>query len=201
MANMEHFPSQEPENTPSSFEALLALLEFPQSPELIGARQAILKLLKDPSADPTDLQTAWEHFADEVELLVENPELDQHMHIKLQIGAIVHKALIFKEAGNQLRYAQELDDAESYAFNARLFEISNPLTAELDAIAETLPQDIPEIIVLKLRGMITDDDRLTLSESIDDGDDFDDVLGSAYILLDENGRDPDLTLKNVGLIE
>jgi hypothetical protein len=201
MTDMEFYHFPKPEGDPSSPEPLIELLEFPKSPELAEARQAVLDLLKDPTTAPETLSTAWIAFADAIELIVEKPELDQHTHTKLQIGAIVYKALIFKDAGNPLRYVQELDDAELYAFNIKLLEISVPLQAEIDTVIETLPLDAPEVIVLKLKGKITDEDRLTLLDSIDDGDEFDDVLGTAYGMLDENGFDPDAVLKKVGLIE
>lgn len=198
---MEHYFSEQPENSPSSFEALLALLDFPASPELSEVRGILLELLKNPTADTQSLQSAWEAFSNAIESISENPELEQHAHTKLQIGAIVYKALLFKEAGNNIRYAQELDDAELYAFNAGILEISVPLNTELEAVAETLPHDAPEVIVLKLRGKIRGDDRLTFLDSISDGEDFDVVLGDAFGMLDDAGYDADYVLKRSGLTE
>ena len=199
--NMEHYKSGVSENDPSSFEALLDLLEFPRTSELVEARRTVLQLLQDPTSEPEAMQAAWILFADAIEFIVENPDLDAPTHTKLHIGAIIYKALVFKEVGNHLRYAQELDDAELYSSKANVPEISEQLGVELKSVIETLPLDTPEIVMLKLRDKIIGDDRMTLLDSIYDGDDFDDVLGTAYGMLLENGFDPDDVMNEVGLTE
>jgi hypothetical protein len=47
----------------------------------------------------------------------------------------VHKALIYREAGDFQRYGKNLEDAEVYAFNMRLDEVAEAISAELDELA------------------------------------------------------------------
>lgn len=118
---------------------LLPRVEFEETAELLEARMAVLEALKRPGPSPDLLQSVWEEYANICEQTVDNEPLSAAPRAQLQIAMLVHKALLFREFGDVRRYGEELVDAEEYAFNMRLDEISEAITAELNKIISELP--------------------------------------------------------------
>lgn len=158
----------------------------------------VLDLLKSPdTTTETELRNAWTKYAELTEAFVdsfENPQLRS----KAQTAAIINKALIFQAADYTVRYLEELDSAEVYAANEGFEEVSATLTAEIHSNIESL-ETTPEVLVLKLKGTIEDSNREYLRDLIEDGADLEDILGSAYGMILEEGGDPDEVLASIGI--
>jgi len=174
-------------------------------PELNDAKIAIIDGLTSPSIEPSQLRLAWIEYAKISEQIVEsvinNPEAP-NAYEKAQIEAIIHKALIFKSAGNILRYLEELDCAEVYAYNINLGfdEISMILCQEISKTVETLDMS-PEVLLLKLKDVIEEDNREFLRDLINEGSDLEDIISAAYGMLIDEGKDPDSTLTELGVLD
>ncbi|MFZ1301705.1 MAG: hypothetical protein WAQ27_04015 [Candidatus Microsaccharimonas sp.] len=63
------------------------------------------------------------------------------------------------------------------------------------------PEITPELIVLKLEGILDDDDLEFLKEQLDEGLDTEDLLGQVYGMLLNVGQDPDEVLAVLGITE
>lgn len=156
---------------------------------------AIEAMLKDTSTDPSALKEAWavraalaDNFVNSLEPTPDNP--NPRPRVKFDI--LVDKALIFEKVGNQLRYLEELDDAEAFAFAEHLEEVLPSLSEEIDEKSKELG-DSPEELVLKLRGHITYANRYYLREQLLEGIDYDDFLGAVYgMIFDEDGEPEDV---------
>jgi hypothetical protein len=105
------------------------------SPEFTALSAAIVEMLKQgDSVNREALQVAWVQYAEITESYIDSledtPETPD-VRRKAQITAIIHKALLFEQAGNVLRYLEELDYAEEYAANSGFDEVSSALLAEI----------------------------------------------------------------------
>jgi hypothetical protein len=99
-----------------------------------------------------------------------------------------------------IRYLEELDHAEVYALNIGLEDVSAVLTREIDRKLPDLGIS-SEILVLKLRGIINDENREVLRDLINDGDDYEDIVNTAYNMIEDEGRDADEVLAALGVLE
>lgn len=141
-SNPEH-PSHHTDREPpvSSFvekmSELLPNIQWRESHELLEARITIINALQTPDIDPTLLTSAWSEYA-----IIHEQSVDQESsnpdsvltRAQLQIVALVHKALIFREVDNIQRYGEELVDAEEYAHQEHLDDVSRAINDELDTL-------------------------------------------------------------------
>ena len=192
-----------PDETESTVASLIEHSLFYDQPELHAATTAIINGLTDPDTDTSQLKSAWNEYAKIVERIVEYAEEapeNPQSYARTQIEAIIHKALIFKSAGNTLRYLEELDRSEVYAYNEGLDEMSTTINNEMAAIVETLNMS-PDVLILKLKGIISEDNREFLRDLIDEGGDFEDMINHAYSMVLEEGGDPDEILAEIGVLD
>lgn len=171
-------------------------------PELHDAAAAIIEGLADPDTDASRLKLAWGEYAKIAERIVESTDAiheNPKVYAKAQIEAIIHKSLIFHSVGNTLRYLEELDRAEVYAYNEGLDEMSIVINNEITTTVESLRMS-SEVLVLKLKGIVSEENREFLRDLIDEGDDFEDIVNHTYGMLLEEGSDPDEVLAKIGVI-
>jgi hypothetical protein len=98
------------------------------------------------------------------------------------------------------RYLEELDHAEEYAFNAKLDDVRALIGDEIDRTLPSLEMS-SEVLVLKLRGVISDDNREHLRDLINNGDDYEDIVNNAYNMIEDEGGDADEVLGKLGVLE
>lgn len=199
-----------PEVPKSFIEELYSRLNFTETIDLAEAKIAIVELLGQPNLDSSLKQHAWTEYAIICEQLVDSVDTgpDTLSRSKLQLALILHKALIFKAADNTSRYIEELDRAETYADDeSRRSPDDNTLTAvvaqireELSRLTDTLELS-PEILLVKLKGVITDMNREFLRDGIEDGDDLETSINNAYAMIEDEGGDADEILKELGIFE
>lgn len=118
---------------------LLPGVEFEESDELQEARAAILEALQRDDQDPDLLRSVWAEYAIILEQVVDDKAPRGTIHQisgPLEIAALVHKALIYREIGDIPRYGEDLTVAEEYALERDYDEIATALGAELDSIAK-----------------------------------------------------------------
>lgn len=119
------------------FKDLLPGIDFEESTEILEARTAIIEALTADNHDADLLYAVWSEYADLCEQIIDGmADTDSPLRAQRQIATIVHKALIFREAGNRHRYGEELRDAEDYAYNMRLDTVATAITIELDNLAD-----------------------------------------------------------------
>jgi hypothetical protein len=192
-----------PENIHRLIESLLDRLEFHTTPALDEASQAIIAGLIDETTDKSLLSRGWVEYAEIVERIVESAEASAEKpdrYTKAQIGAIIHKSLIFSAAGNTLRYLEELDQAEVYAYNEGIDDVSVALRSEITEKINALEMS-SEVLVIKLKGVVSEGNREYLRDLIEQGDEFEDMIAHAYGMILEEGGDPDEVLAEIGVIE
>lgn len=178
-------------------------LGLPPTAELIEATQAVIIGLQDPTTTEEQLRSAWSEYAGIVEGVVEAVDLDHtnpKAYQRAQISALVDKALLFRTAGDMTRYLEELDHAEVYAFNGNLDDVVSLIGEEIDKVLPGLEMS-SEILVIKLRGVISDEMREILRDLIHDGDDYEDIVNNAYGMILEEGGDPEVVLAQLGVLE
>ena len=161
----------------------------------------IITLLADPTVEPTVLREAWamratiaEAFIETLEPTVDNPKLRE----RVQFDMMVDKASIFEQAGDTLRYAKELDTAEGFAIQQNFDDILDSLTQELNEKTAEL-DDSPDALVIKLRGHVSFQNREYLRDLIYDGIDTEDLLGTVYGMILDEGGDPVEVLASIVL--
>lgn len=169
----------------NSIEALLPQLDFYETAELREARQAILMALREESDDPVRRRKVWTEYAIIGEHMVDDADqTGQNIapRAKAQIALIIHKALIFREAGQVPRYIQELDCAETYADAKRFYAVASTLEAELEAVVSSAELS-PESFLAKLKGEISEMNRDFLRRELEDGAELGDVVAAASDML------------------
>ena len=169
------------------------------SPELTEVASILIETLKTGRENKNRLQELWVEYTNRVETQVDSIR-DKKARTQAQIAAIINKAFIFQRSGNTTRYLEELDEAEVYASNEGFNTISTSLKIEIKSAVESLELS-PEIVVLKLKGIIADANREYLKESIRDGADLEDIIGNAYGMILEEGEDPNEVLAMIGITE
>lgn len=173
-------------------------------PDITKAGVAVIDALKtSENIEEEKLRAAWveygritEAFVDSIEESPDNPKA----RLKAQIAAIINKAYIFQLTGNTERYLEELDIAEVFAANEGLEDVRATLATEINNHIEQLPLT-PEVLILKLKGVIEDDNREFLRDLANGGTDLEDLIGSAYGMILEEGGDPEEALASIGITE
>lgn len=176
--------------------------DFHRSPELHEASLAIIDGLMNEGLDKERLQLAWSEFAKIAERIVESAETaagDTGAYVKAQIEAILYKALLFQTAGKIERYLEELDQTQVLALNAGHDSLSAEIDREIEAWIDTVELS-PEILIVKLRGRIADENREFLRDLLEQGADLEDMVTHAYNALLEEGEDPDEVLAELGVL-
>jgi len=141
--NLEHgFNSkpQEYERMPflDKLKELVPGVEFEESDELREARVAVLEALRGDNQDPDFLRSVWVEYTTVLEQVVDDMAPRGTIHQvsgPIEIAALVHKALIYREIRDRQRYGEDLTAAEDYAITRHYKEIAEALTAELNGIA------------------------------------------------------------------
>lgn len=177
--------------------------DFHRSPELREASLAIIDGLMNDELDTERLRLAWSEFAQIAEQIVESAETDlgdRDAYVKAQIEAMLYKALLFQTAGKTARYLEELDRAEVYALNKGYDTLSEEIDHEIATWIDTVNLS-PEVLVIKLRGKIADENREFLRDLAEQGADLEDMITHAYNALLEAGEDPDAVLAEMGVLE
>jgi len=152
----------------------------------------IVTMLADPLVEPAVLREAWaarailaEQFIDSIEPTADNSQVRE----RIQFDMMVDKALIFQRAGDTLRYLKELDTAEGFAMQQGFNDILESLTQELDEKVSEL-DDSPDALVIKLRGHVSFENKEYLKDLIYAGIDNEDLLGTVYGMILDEGGDP-----------
>ena len=168
-------------------------------PEITEIAAIIIETQRISSEEKVQLQKLWIEYAKRVEAYINSIEAPK-ARSAAQIAAIINKAFIFQQTGNTTRYLEELDDAEVYAANGGFNAVSTSLDVEIKSATESLELS-PEKVVLKLRGIIDDANRAYLKDLMRDGADLEDIIGHAYGIILEEGKDPDEVLVMIGITE
>ncbi len=170
------------------------------NPEIAEVSLAIVDYLKtNIETGKVQLRELWVEYAQRVEVFVDSIE-NPKARSEAQIAAIINKAIIFQLAGNVTRWLEELDSAEVYASNEGFTTVAVALDTEIKNNVELLDLS-SEKILLKLRGIVSDANREFLKDSIEEGDDLEDVINHAYGMILDEGEDPDEVLARLGIIE
>ena len=186
----------------SPIASLIERSKLTNNSELKDASAAIINGLTDPNTSAPRIKSAWIEYAKIAEQIVEAADATDNTpntYAKAQIEAIMHKSLIFQATGNTLRYLEELDRAETYAHNTGFEEMSTTINDEIAATVDTLPMS-SEVLILKLKGIISEDNREFLRDLIAGGDDFEDMINHAYGMILEEGDDPDEVFAELGIV-
>ncbi|MBC7868652.1 hypothetical protein H7X69_00530 [Candidatus Saccharibacteria bacterium] len=189
------------EATNDSIEALLPQLDFHATSELTEARQAVLAALSEQTADSSRLQAAWTEYAIISEQIVDNIEItpqDIEAREKIQLAFLIHKALIFREAQQIPRYVEELDYAETYADAKGFYDVASSLERQLDVATNTSPLS-PEILIVKLKGEISEMDRVRLRDLSEAGVNLEDLTDAAGVVLQNEQADPEEIFDQLGI--
>jgi len=156
------------------------------------ANAEIIAMLADPLVEPAVLQEAWaarailaEQFIDSIEPTADNSQLRE----RIQFDMMVDKAVIFQRAGDTQRYLKELDTAEGFAMQQGFDDILESLTQELDEKVSELDSS-PDALVIKLRGHVSFEKKEYLRDLIYEGIDNEDLLGTIYGMILDEGGDP-----------
>ena len=200
----EHDSPPRPNVQPPSAEArgpeylngLIDQLGLIRTPELDEAGVMVANALTDPGVSSELRAQAWHEYAASAEAAVEHSPIYAHA----QIAVILHKAMLFAATDNPLGYIQELDSAETYTENSGLVAIAADLNAEIRLISETL-QPSAELLVVKLKGSIDEQNREYLRDLLHDGASLEDLIGDAYGMILEEGSDPDEVLQSLGMTQ
>jgi hypothetical protein len=163
----------------------------------------LLRLLTEQDVASSELQDAWQARAMLAEEFVDSIEFDPEdplRRAKAQFDVMVDKAVLHEKAGNHVRYLEELDAAEVFALNSNIGGMAEPLGKELDEEIQKLGNSSEELI-LKLRGTVDFMNRDYLRDLLAEGLDCEDLLGNIYAMIIEEGGDPDVVFKEIGLTD
>lgn len=170
------------------------------TPELKEATLALIAGLQRTDVDKAAMRQAWGELADITGNIVNTASDD--MRTKLQIAEILNKAFIFLHSNQPYRYLEELDLAELYARNLGLDELSEVLDTEISQEVERGQHEMnPTLLVIQLRGKVSEINREFMRDLIADGDDIEDVITHAYNAISEEGSDPEEILRELGVLE
>lgn len=207
---MENEPSTNPtpdkksellNNTPNTILQLLEHSKLHNDLEVQRAMKGIVDMLTSPEATKEQVRQAWITYGLIVENLVDTiSQENTQARAQQQIIAIINKAIIFQLTENPLRYLDELTSAETYAFQQGFDDMVTILDEEIDMTAETLALS-PELVIIKLRKVLDEDNVEYLKDLVDDGADMEDIIGHVYGMLLEEGKDPESVLTERGIIE
>lgn len=196
-----NLPTDETSNDSTPVASLIERSILYDTSELQDATDAIISGLTDPNTDKARLKDVWATYAEIAEQIVESVENtpeNPKAYARAQVEAIIHKALIFQSTGNVLRYVEELSLAAVRARNDDFSELITILNNEIATTIETLDVS-PEVLVIKLNGVISDVDQEDLRRLIYEGGSFEDVMSDAYDMIREAGGNPDEILTEIGI--
>lgn len=185
---------------------ILDALGLEQGPELLGFVRELKVALKNPETDPEKLRQLWTDYSIYFETIADQ-QTEEEMYVKVQVAAILHKAFIFRDVGNTLRYLDELDKAASYTWNLGVGYdlVTLPLRAELKARAASLQAEsseiIPEVFIVRLIDILSDMDRFRLMDLWQQEHDFEALVDLSYEMLLEENEDPAEVLGELGVDE
>ncbi len=167
--------------------------------EIQEANRAIIAGLNDPNVDKAAMQQAWAELRRIVESKVRSNS-DMGLVAKIHIAEIINIATIFFYSNEPYRSIQELDLAELYARNFGLDSLSDILDTEINRQAESLEMN-PTLLIIRLRGAVSEINREFMRDLIADGDDMEDITTHAYNAILEEGGDPEEILRGLGVLE
>lgn len=129
------------EHQSSSFaeklETLLPGVRFEESERMREAREVITDALKEIEQSASLPVEAWlEYDKPFKEMIDAVPSSDSGRRAQLHIAKLVHKALIFDEAGHKQRCFLDLQDASEYAYNMGFDDIDEALSIQMDKLIE-----------------------------------------------------------------
>jgi hypothetical protein len=177
---------------------LFALLDVQETSEPKNLANLVLDLLQDEHSTKAVVLQAWRQYDTAIETMIETAP-NSPSRAKLQIAAIIFKAIIFRAAEDTFRYVEELQDASTYALNQDLDDISGMISQEIDFILAAYDDQPPEYIILTLRSHLSYDNYEMLRDSLLDGSDRNDILGAVYGMLLDQGDDPDQVLNSLDI--
>jgi len=170
------------------------------TPEINEATQALISGFNQTEVDKATMQQAWHEWGRLIGDFI-NSAPDE-MRAKLQIAEILNKAEILLHSESPYRQLEELDLAELYARNFGLDELSDTLDSEINRQIELGTYEMnPTLLVVQLRGSVSEINREFMRDLIADGDDMEDVVTHAYNAILEEGGDPEETLREIGVLE
>lgn len=127
---MEQEPISSPEVIP--IENLPERLGFIESPELQLLREAVVEAMR--SGKHSDIKDQLSNYQQIAEKIVE--QLEGHDYDKAQIGLIVATGLLWRTAGQDSSYANELRNARRYAGNMGYVEVAQALDVAFAEVEE-----------------------------------------------------------------
>ena len=182
-----------------SLETLYAETGF-LTQEIQEAARAIVGALQTAEVDPNRLREAWTQYDAIVEALIEAS--DDALRARLQIAATVYKGDILRAGPEPQRYLEQLDIAELHARNIGDDELAGVLDTEIEQnLKDTTFEMNPTILVVLMRGKVSENDRQFMRDLIAEGDDMEDLIGYACGALIEGGEDPEAIMGSLGMLE
>ena len=203
----EPAPTPSPETIPDSsdevtirIEALMESLNFHESFQLKQVTEVVVGTLED--GDKSAQQQAWLEYSVLLEQIVDQEgrrSPDPQVYPRIRIAALIHKALIFYKAKDMTRFVAELDQAQEYAFGEHLDDLNQALHTELEEAIAHMGIS-PEVVLVKLKGIISEDRLLKLRDLLRDGSPLNDTIAGYYdILLVDDDTGFDEILKALGI--
>ena len=201
-------PKPEQETSTPDFITLFTeqsvLKQYPEYPQIAEASAALTNaLLNHEEVSQETLRAAWIEYSQIIENCIdsieENPA-EPKARAKAQIAALINKASIFQVSGQTLRYLNELDTARVQAHNEGFDSLRDSIDDEINNKIEKLELS-PEVLILKLSGIIEDADREYLKDLVNDGADLNDIIGDIYGMINDEDQDPDEVLTKLGIFE
>jgi hypothetical protein len=198
MTHQSDLPPPETEPSPDVkpigdvLDELFTELRFTIPPELIEARHAVLLALLETTDDPMRRQTAWVEYDIVVEGIVDNLETTPQnieQRAKMHTAMILYKALIFQEVTLSGRYIEELDNAHTYSFSNGPQTVIASIKTELETIARQDTDLSPEILLVMLKGEVSELYRESLRDRLAGGDSLEVIMTDTYYTLQNKGKD------------
>ncbi len=184
-------------------EALPETLGFVETPELVELRGQLVEAIASGRGETKELATRYHLLAEEVVNQREGAD-----YAKAQIGLIVQMGLIRRDGGRVDHYAEDLEDALTYAWNERLDDTVATLEAAIEAAQGQTDQE-RGIEVAEAEEPTSEQLAQACSEVLPAEDceelaamPIEEATGYAFTLLLENGvEDPEEYLKSKGILE
>lgn len=183
---------------------LLADSTIEQIPEFIDLVQELKTALTNPETDPQRLKQLWVDYSKLFEVQADHPD-NKDMRAKIQVLAILYKALIFKDVNNTLRYLEELDKthiaASEFRFDDLRDNVDDAIEAGIVPLRGTLQELAPEILIIRLGYILDGFDRedlwdIWLKEQL-----IGPLVDCAYEMLVKAGENPEEILRSLGVDE
>jgi hypothetical protein len=190
MDNKKDEPAPSPEIIPDHsdevtirIEALIESLDFHEPIQLKLAAEVVVGALED--GDESAQQQAWLEYSVLLEHIVDKESgrsLDPKAYPRIRIAALIHKALIFYKVKDMTHFVDELDQAQEYAFGEHLDELNQALHTELEVAIAHMGIS-PEVVLIKLKGIISEDRLRKLRDLLREGSQLNDMIAGHYDML------------------